>query len=401
MYRESRRRRPPSQGKSGSKGKIIHVVGASAFGGGSQLILAWAQASLDAGWEVDILTTDSYFATRARLIGAGVVNLDVAHREIRPLRDLRDLVRLYRFFCRSRYDIVHAHTSKGAFLGRAAARLARVPAVVVTAHGFAFHEGSPRLQVAVIVAIERVAARWCDRMTFVSEFHAAWARRLRVGDPDHYVVIPNGIPEGNVAPASRREEVRAALGVPPDDFVILAVARLSKQKGIDDLIGAVPLVAPRLMQNLRVLLAGDGPRRPEIEEAIASTGLADTIQVLGFRTDVADLLATADMVVLPSKREGLSISLLEAMAAAKPIVTTNIGSNLEVTSYGRGALLIPPERREALAEAIIQIATNHNLAERLGGEARRIYLERYTQDRMTAAYLTMYEDLAGGVHRSP
>src|SRR5437867_10276482 len=123
--------------------KLLHVVGSSAFGGAARIILRLAELAKEQNWQVDILTTDNAFQEAAKQHGIGVIALDVIRRPIRPFWDLAGLVRLYRFLQTESYTIVHTHTSKGGFVGRLAARLAGVPVIVHTAHGFAFHERSP------------------------------------------------------------------------------------------------------------------------------------------------------------------------------------------------------------------------------------------------------------------
>ena len=122
--------------------KMIHVVGDSKWGGGGTIILALADMARGLGWEVDFLTTDPICRQMAAAHGLGIIDLDVIWRDIRPLRDLRGLYRLYRFFKTHRYQLVHTHTSKAGVVGRIAARLAGVPAVLHTAHAFPFHEES-------------------------------------------------------------------------------------------------------------------------------------------------------------------------------------------------------------------------------------------------------------------
>ena len=128
--------------------KILHIVGDSKFGGAANSIIRIAQLWFASGWEVRILTTDPVFQAAASRAGIGVADLNYVHREIRPLKDLAGLIRLWRFLKREKVTIVHTHTTKAGFVGRLAARLAGVPIIVHTVHGFAFHEGSSRSKIA-------------------------------------------------------------------------------------------------------------------------------------------------------------------------------------------------------------------------------------------------------------
>src|SRR5690242_16183816 len=149
--------------------KLLHVVGDSCFGGASKVILRLAQMAKAEGWQVDILTTNPVFQQAAKSRGIGAIHLDVIRRPIRPAWDLAGLVRLSNFLRRESYAVVHTHTSKAGFVGRLAARLARVPVIVHTVHGFAFHEASPRPTRAFYTTLEHIASRWCDRIVAVNQ----------------------------------------------------------------------------------------------------------------------------------------------------------------------------------------------------------------------------------------
>ena len=225
-------------------------------------------------------------------------------------------------------------------MGRLAARLANVPVIVHTAHGFAFHERSPRSTSLFYSALERVASRWCDRIVSVSEFHRRWALELGICKPPEILAIPNGI-AALPNPTVPRAELRRRLGATDRDMVILSMARLAPDKGLEYLITAATILL-RTECQFRIVIAGDGPVRARLEESTRNLGVADPVDFLGFREDVSDLLAACDLVVLPSLREGLSIALLEAMAAGKPIIATSIGSHRELVCQAEIARLVAP-----------------------------------------------------------
>jgi glycosyltransferase involved in cell wall biosynthesis len=372
--------------------KLLHIVGESRFGGVARIILPLGRIAQAEGWQVDILTTDPIFQEAVRQYGLGLVNLDVIRREIRPLWDLRGLFRLYQFLCREPYQIVHTHTSKAGFVGRLAARMAGVPVIVHTAHGFAFHENSPVPVRLIYSTLERLASRWCDRIVSVSEFHRAWAIELGICAPRRIIAIPNGAAE---AARNRKVELavlRRQMGAEYGEFVILSMARLAADKGLEYLIEAAARL-PRTGRRIQIAIAGDGPARERLERLAFDWGVTGRVTFLGFREDVGDLLAASDLVVLPSLREGLSIALLEAMAAGKPILATSIGSQREVASHADMARLVPPADAPALSEAIQRLAGDPALMERLGANARAVYESRYTADRMLESYKHLYLDL--------
>ena len=373
--------------------RVLHVIGDSDFGGGAYVIGDIARMALGLGWQVDVLTTNPEFQSFLREQGIGVVDLDVIRREIRPGRDVCGCFRLWRFLCGAGYPFVHTHTSKGGFVGRLAARLAQVPVIVHTAHGFAFHEASSSFETMLWATLERLAARWCDRIVTVSGFHRQWALRLRIGSPGQVVAIPNGIGAERVSPNRTAMETRAALGLDPSSLAVVTTGRLAEQKGLRYLVAAVPALVAALGDRFRLLLAGEGRLRSSLERQAQALGIAEYVSFLGFRRDVGDVLSASDIVVLPSYREGLSIALLEAMAMGKPVVATEIGSNREVLQDGSTGLLVPARSTDALQRAVLELALDADLRERLGRAAKRDYLERYSSKRMADQYHALYLEL--------
>jgi lipopolysaccharide/colanic/teichoic acid biosynthesis glycosyltransferase/glycosyltransferase involved in cell wall biosynthesis len=371
--------------------KLLHVVGESKFGGGSVIILDLARMARDLGWEVDVLTTDPALIELLEENGIGVVYLNAIWRNIRPVRDLVGLWRLYRFLRRNPYTLVHTHTSKGGFVGRLAAKMAGVPAIVHTVHGFAFHEQSQPSALRVYAALERRAAGWCHRIVTVSEFHRQWGLSLGIGDEKKMVAIPNGIAPERIAVMKGREATRAAYGIGPEDFLIVSIGRLADGKGLDDLLEAVAAVRGQISRPLKLWLPGTGPIQNMLEQTAAGLRLQGVVHFLGFRQDVGDLLAAADLVALPSLREGLSIALLEAMAMEKPIVATSIGSNREVTREGECAHLIAPRDRTALAAAIVKMANEPGYARKLAAAAAARFRSGYTNRVMLDRYSAEYD----------
>jgi glycosyltransferase involved in cell wall biosynthesis len=372
--------------------RVLHIVGESRFGGAAKIIVGLGHVAQAEGWQVDILATDPMIQQIVTQHGLGLVKLDVIRREIRPLWDFGGLVRLHRFLRQEPYQIVHTHTSKGGFVGRLAAKLAGVPLILHTAHGFAFHEGSPVRTRRIYSTLERIASGWCDRIVAVSEFHRKWAIELGMCSPGKIIAIPNGLADPGRNPNVNTAELRRQLGVGCEDLLILSISRLAPDKGLEYLIEASAIMPP-MGRRLQIVIAGDGPFREQLERLAATLGVTDRVKFIGFRKDVGDLLAACDLMVLPSLREGLSISLLEAMAVGKPIVATNIGSQREVAAHGDMALLVRPADATALAESILRLVGDQALMARLGNKARAVYESFYTEEKMLQSYRQLYLDL--------
>src|SRR5260370_13421178 len=246
--------------KETSPVRLLHIVGESRFGGIARIILPLGKINQAEGWQVDVLTTDPIFQQAVKQHSLGLVNLDVIRREIRPVWDLGGLVRLTKFLRSEPYQTVHTHTSKAGFVARLAARLAALPVIVHTAHGFAFHEDSPASVRRLYSALERLASRWCDRIVTVSEFHRTWAIELRICSPRRIIAIPNGIAEVVRNREVGLAKVRREMGARHGDLLILTMARLAPDKGLEYLIEPAAIL-PRPARRIRIVISRDGPER--------------------------------------------------------------------------------------------------------------------------------------------
>jgi glycosyltransferase involved in cell wall biosynthesis len=371
---------------------IAQVVGASPYGGGTVCILQWSQRLIERGHRVTIQANDPKTRQAAQAIGAQVVRIPGMTRPIRPQLDAAAVMALAWWLRRERFDVVHTHTSKAGFVGRLAARLAGVPVVVHTVHGFAFHEFTPPARLRVYAALERLAARWCDRIITVSQAHADWAARLGIGRPGQVVAVPNGIAPRPFPDPAHRAQVRRDLGITNDAILLLSVGRLEPQKNQVDLLRAMNALGARLGGAL-LAIAGEGPLHDALSARIAELGLTGRCRLLGFRRDVPDLLAAADAFVLSSLWEGTPIVLLEAMAAGLPVVANRIMGNREVVADGETGYLVPPRRPDFLAEALCRLFADPAQA-RAMGLAGRLRLERqFTLARTLSRLEDVYDDL--------
>ncbi len=208
-------------------------------------------------------------------------------------------------------------------------------------------------------------------------------------------LIPNGIPVDQYALA---EEVRKAWrtreGYEESAVLLVSVARMSPQKDHFSLIQAFSIASSRSSQ-LRLLLVGDGSLRSKLEAQVKALDLKDKVRFLGVRADVPEILAAADMFVLSSQWEGNPLSVMEAMAAGKPVIATAVGGVPELIQHGISGVLVPPGDVEALAEAILKLADDPNLRRQMGKEAFRRAKERFDVSVMVREYEFLYERLLG------
>ncbi len=300
---------------------------------------------------------------------------------VRRALDPQFLVELTRMLRAARVDVVHSHEFTCAVYGTAAARWLGLP------HVISMH-GNERVARALR---RRLALRWAFRHSDAAVAVSETTRRdmeRRIELPgDVLTVVPNGVPIREGEP----ERVRTELGLRPGELLLLAVGNCYERKGHRVLLAALQRVASDGKQRpLRLVIAGRGREQPRLLALAQDWGIADRVQLLGTRTDVPDLLAAADVYVMPSYWEGMPLALLEAMLAGKPCIASDVGGIPEVISSPELGLLVPAGDPGALAGAIARLYDEPALRERLGRAAREHALGRYTLPVMTDAYERLY-----------
>lgn len=211
---------------------------------------------------------------------------------------------------------------------------------------------------------------------------------------DRIVRIPNGVDPVRFAPAPDPEAARQTVGLGPE--TVLFMGRLEAQKGLDVALEAWARVAPR-RPAARLVLVGDGPTRGTLEAKARELGLSERVSFLGTRSDPERLLQASQIFVLPSRSEGMSNALLEAMATGLPCVASRIGGNVDLVEHGATGLLTPPGNAAALADALNALLEDGGLRNRLGTAARGAVIARYGMDRVIRQYLDLYATLMEGV----
>jgi glycosyltransferase involved in cell wall biosynthesis len=290
---------------------------------------------------------------------------------------------------RKRIQVVHTYGFYANVFALPAARLAQVPVIVASIRDIGDHLSPGRRR------LQRLACRLADCVLVNAE--AVRQRLLAEGFPAHKVaVIPNGINLEGFSAQQGRETLRRALGLPPFGPLVTVVARLNPMKGIEHFLEAAERIAERLPE-VRFLVVGDCEPAPgrtsyraSLEALAARLGLAGRVLFLGFRSDVADLLAASTVSVLPSLSEGLSNVLLESMAVGVPVVATRVGGNPEAVEHGVTGLLVAPGDPSALAHAVTLLLEHPHLARCYGEAARLRVHDRFSDQRMVRATEDFY-----------
>ncbi len=314
-------------------------------------------------------------------------------RDVSICRDVAAVVQLYLLIKKHSPHIVHAHTTKAGTLGRIAAWLAGVPVIVFTLHGSYFYGYFSRAKTRMFTCIERLLSLVSDRIIAVSDQERREIIEQKIGTEDKVIKIPLGLELDDLFTCDPKKGIlRSELGIEPGRKLIGIVARLVPIKGHRFFLDAARLVL-QSCPDLLFLIIGDGELRQELEEYASSLGIAENIVFLGFRRDLPTIYADLDIVALSSLNEGLPVSVIEAMAAAKPIVATCVGGVPELLDEGRHGIIVPPSNSEKLANGILEILDNPEMGGRMGELGRKAAMERYTIDTLVENITDLYQQL--------
>jgi glycosyltransferase involved in cell wall biosynthesis len=306
-------------------------------------------------------------------LGVEVTDLEIGDSLSTP----KSLLRLLEFAQHLRKEgisLLHCYLPRASFFGAIAGRIARVPVVVISKRSL---EPSTK--------IIRWADRWADAVLANSQQvwrHAVEVEKCR---PDKLRLLVNGID-------IERYRSTSFNGFSRQGPVVGTVLRLEPIKGPEVFIEAAKRIVDE-MPETRFMIIGDGSMRASLERLSRSLRVADRVEYLGERDDVEVILPTLSIFILPSLVEGMSMALLEAMAAARPIVATAVGGNLDLIRDGQNGLLIPPGDPEAMARAALQLIRNPEWAERLGQAARAVVVNDHSADRMVRRLEKIYKEL--------
>jgi len=361
--------------------RIVHVDAERGFSGGEVQVLLLLEG----------LGARGHHSLVACPAGSGLetdaVRRGLAVRAL-PMRSDLDLPAVWRLSQCVREvgaDLVHLHTGRAAWLGGLAARLAGVPALVTRRMDRPVRRGW-RTRLLYRHLTQRVVA-----------ISTGVADRLTAGGVPRgsIAIVPDAVDPARLQARRPRAEVRAAAGAGVDEPVLLAAAALVRRKGLDILLEAVAELGRRGPRP-RLWIAGDGPERAALAAQIHRLELGDRVLLLGQRDDVGDLLAACDVFVLPSRREGLGVAALEAMAAARPVVASAVGGLAEAVVDGRTGLLVRSDDAAALADALERLLGDAALRARLGAAGPARVAEGFLPEQMVAAYERIYRELLAG-----
>jgi glycosyltransferase involved in cell wall biosynthesis/ribosomal protein S18 acetylase RimI-like enzyme len=361
------------------------------------LLLNQLRRLRDEGYEVTAISAPGPWRDSIEEEGITFVPWPHATRSLDPVADARAFAELIGILRRERFDLVHTHTPKAGILGRIAARAVGVPAIVNTVHGLYATPEDRFARRAGVLAAERVAAGCSDVELYQSEEDLRWARRIRLVRRGQGLLLGNGcdlsrFDPGSV-PSEQTAKLREDLGITKDALVVGTIGRLVAEKGYRELFAAARAVR-REIPEARFLVVGqhesgksDAIRPDEVAAA------KNDIVFAGWREDTPELLSAMDVFALPSWREGVPRSAIEAAAMARPLVLTDIRGCREVVRDGREGLLVPVRSSARLAGAISGLLRDGDRRARMGAASRARAQDRFDERRVEELVVRAYERL--------
>ncbi|MFZ0548132.1 MAG: glycosyltransferase family 4 protein [Candidatus Promineifilaceae bacterium] len=367
--------------------KVVHVT--TAAHSLRYLLLNQLLSIQKAGYDVSTISAPGVDVPVIEEAGINYIPVPMT-RTMTPAADLLSLWRLYRVMRRERFTIVHTHNPKPGLLGQLAARMARVPIVINTLHGFYFHEHTPPFWRRFYITMEKIAARCSDVILSQNSEDIQTAVREGICSQDKIKPLGNGIDIGRfdrsrLSPeilAQKRQELEIPEGVPVVGFV----GRLVREKGILDLMEAAVQIRHQV-PDVRFLLIGLIDReKPDVltPEVAGEYGLSESSIFAGFRQDMPELYALMDLFVLPSHREGFPRSPMEASAMGVPCVVTDIRGCREAVEDGRNGYLVPLQTPQAITASVLDLLRNRDKACQMGQNGRQIAEERFDEQLVFA-----------------
>jgi glycosyltransferase involved in cell wall biosynthesis len=353
--------------------RLAHVDAETGFSGGEVQVFLLMEGLRQRG-HANVLFCPPRSRAAARALAQGFELREVPMRNDLDLRAVAALARGLRAF---EPDLVHLHTGRATWLGGLAARRAGVPAITTRRMDRAVRPG---------LRTRLVYGRLVERAVAIAP---AVAAALRAGGvpAEKIDTVWSAVEPARFAAAGGATELRGELGCPADATLFLSAGALVPRKGFDVLIEAFARLSA---QHARLWIAGAGPERAALEQRLSALGLGERTRLLGQREDVPRLLAACDVFVLPSRREGLGVAALEAMAAGRPVVASRVGGLGEAVVDERTGLLVPPGDAAALAMALERLLGDAGLRARLGAAGPERIAAGHLPEQMVDAYERIY-----------
>ena len=339
-------------------------------------------------WDVDIICSKGKYSKD--LIKAGYnFKFVKIERSFNIFKLFNSIFNVYKIFVKEKYDIVHVHSPIGSIIGRIASKIAGIPLVVYTAHGFYFHDEMPKFKYLFYFIIEKFLGNFTDLIFTQSLEDYNTAVKSKILNKDKIYFIGNGVSLIKFNPIVKQSilsSYKEKLNIPKDGFVIGTICRLVKEKGLVEFLNAAQLILNNYPKTFFLII---GERLPSDyndniskELNFAKNKMPQNLKLLGERTDIRELIAIMDLFCLPSWREGMPRTVIEAMMMKKPVIGTNIRGSRELIIHKKTGLIVPVKKEKELEKGMKFFIENKNICKIYGSYGRKRAEKLFDEDKI-------------------
>ena len=360
------------------RAKVFHLITKLDLGGAQKVTLMTLERLPQDRYELGLVASPEGLLVEwaNRIPGLKRVWISSIVRQVRPIQDALAFVRLWRLFRRERPEIVHTHTAKAGILGRWAAKLAGVPYIFHTSHGFGFNDFQRPIERNFYIGLERLTAKITTKLFMVSYANAVTAEKIGMARRGEWILTRDAIAVEEFMQSKPRRQKLQEWGIPGDRIIVGMVACFKPQKSPEDFIEVAARVLKKT-QRAHFVMAGDGDLRPSVESRIRQYNIGEKVTLLGWQreNEMPELYRNLDIVVLTSLWEGLPCVFSEAMACGLPLVATNVDGAREAIVESENGFLHEPHDVDGMAASVLRLIGDEGLRCRMGERGKSRAME--------------------------
>ncbi|MDR1104282.1 MAG: glycosyltransferase family 4 protein [Endomicrobium sp.] len=369
--------------------KVCYIVTKLELGGAQKVALHVAENIDKNIFDSFIIAGEGGILDRKAVKKVRLYHIKDLVREISPLRDLKALFKIYSILKKEKPNIVHTHSSKAGITGRIAAKLAGVKVIVHTIHGYGFNETQKWFVRKFYVFLEKFCALLSDKLIVVTKEDIKKGRHYKIAKENKFILIRAGIDTALYKNFIPKLNFKETLGINKNLRVITTICPFKPQKNLKDFIKTASLIAPRL-KDVIFFIVGDGEQRKELEVLRDSLNLKNRVFMLGWRTDIVEILKASDVFVLTSLWEGLPCTIVEAMCCSKPVVANAVDGVKEIVVDGETGFLIEPNNYAKTAEKIMYLLNDETALKNMSANAYASIGQEYDINHNLKEYEKLY-----------
>ncbi|MBL7087028.1 MAG: glycosyltransferase family 4 protein [Candidatus Cloacimonetes bacterium] len=382
---------------SDKKIEVLHTITRLIIGGAQENTILTAQLLDNNKYDVEVVSGTQLGAEGSLFEEAKKRNVEVVKfsnlvREISPVKDLIHLFEMIFFLKKKKYHIIHTHSSKAGIIHRIAAKIAKVPIIIHTVHGWSFNDELSSFSKKFYILLEKICSTFTDKIITVTDYDIKKGLTENIGKSKQYTTIHSSIEiERYKTPSKSKLKIIKELGINENNIIVGTVSRMSAQKAPIDFMKAAKIICQKY-PNTQFLFVGDGELRNEVENYIIQNGLVGKVILSGLRHDVPNMLHVMDIFILSSLWEGLPRVFSQAMAAKLPIVATKVNGAPEAIEEGENGFLVSPGKPQEMADKIEILLENDKLRKKMGEKGYRIVDPAFNVVNMVKNIEVVYEE---------